>query len=128
LAISLERAQRAYELYTSGMSFSEIKNQLGCLEDTARRYVSHIKQINGIDQAERPKILLLDIETAPMVVYVWGLYLQKIEPHKVIKDWCWTLSNKKLFIVSCKIRKIREMDQKTLTSSRTRTKKIYTRG
>jgi len=33
------------------------------------------------------KILLLDIETAPMEVYVWGLYKQRINPDNVIKDW-----------------------------------------
>ena len=35
-----------------------------------------------------PKILLLDIETAPMEVYVWGLYKQYIPHDNIIKDWC----------------------------------------
>ncbi len=34
-----------------------------------------------------PRILLLDIETAPMEVYVWGLYKQFIPHGNVIKDW-----------------------------------------
>lgn len=34
-----------------------------------------------------PNILLLDIETAPMEVYVWGLYKQRIPHNNIIKDW-----------------------------------------
>ena len=35
-----------------------------------------------------PRILMVDIETAPMEVYVWGLYKQFIPHGNVIKDWC----------------------------------------
>lgn len=35
-----------------------------------------------------PKILLLDIETLPMEVRVWGLYKQRISHESVIKDYC----------------------------------------
>jgi len=34
-----------------------------------------------------PKILLLDIETTPLVVFSWGVYDQKIMPDAVIHDW-----------------------------------------
>ena len=34
-----------------------------------------------------PQILLFDIETSPMEVFVWGLYKQRINPDNVIKDW-----------------------------------------
>ena len=33
-----------------------------------------------------PKILLFDIETSPMEVYVWGLYKQFISHNNIIKD------------------------------------------
>lgn len=33
------------------------------------------------------RVLLLDIETSPMEVLVWGLYLQRISPDNVIKEW-----------------------------------------
>jgi DNA polymerase elongation subunit (family B) len=35
---------------------------------------------------ELPRILLFDIETAPMEVYVWGLYKQRIPHTNIIKD------------------------------------------
>ncbi len=34
-----------------------------------------------------PKILVLDIETAPLEVYTWGLFDQNIGLNQVIKDW-----------------------------------------
>ena len=52
---------------------------------------------NSIDDegyASPPQILLLDIETLPMEVYVWGLkYNDYISPDNIIKDWslaCWS--------------------------------------
>lgn len=40
-----------------------------------------------------PKILLLDVETSPSAVYVWGCYDQNINPIQVIKEGymlCWS--------------------------------------
>ena len=37
-------------------------------------------------KVDLPKILLFDIETAPMEVYVWGLYKQFIPHTNIIKD------------------------------------------
>ena len=34
-----------------------------------------------------PKILILDIETAPMRVYVWRRWKQNVYPDQVISDW-----------------------------------------
>lgn len=34
-----------------------------------------------------PKILSLDLETAPMVVYAWGLFDQNIGLEQIIEDW-----------------------------------------
>jgi DNA polymerase elongation subunit (family B) len=39
----------------------------------------HIKKL--------PAVLILDIETAPMEVFVWGLYKQRISHENVIQDW-----------------------------------------
>lgn len=41
----------------------------------------------------KPKVLVLDIETAPMHVRVWGMFKQRISPKQVIHDWyiiCWS--------------------------------------
>jgi DNA polymerase elongation subunit (family B) len=36
---------------------------------------------------KQPKILLLDIETAPMISYIWSLYQDSINTDFVINDW-----------------------------------------
>lgn len=38
-------------------------------------------------KTKTPKILLFDIESSPMSVFVWGLYKQRISPDNVINDW-----------------------------------------
>lgn len=38
-------------------------------------------------QARDPRILVLDIETKPLVVYSWGLYDQNIGLDQIIEDW-----------------------------------------
>lgn len=45
-----------------------------------------------------PKVLIMDIETSPLIAYTWGIYDQKILPDNVIKDWmCLSWSAKWLF-------------------------------
>jgi DNA polymerase elongation subunit (family B) len=44
-------------------------------------------RIKNIEK-KTPKILLFDIETLPMSVFVWGLYKQRISPDNVISDSC----------------------------------------
>jgi hypothetical protein len=34
-----------------------------------------------------PKVLILDIETAPMVGYIWGLWDQSVPLNMLVKDW-----------------------------------------
>lgn len=36
---------------------------------------------------KQPKVLLFDIETAPMRVFVWGLWKQRVSHENVITDW-----------------------------------------
>ena len=66
-----------------------------------RRFGSWLKAKNlalGKEEPQQPKILLLDIETAPMEVLVWGLYKQHIPQSNIIEDWfCLGWSAKWLF-------------------------------
>ncbi len=36
---------------------------------------------------DKPKVLILDIETAPLLVYVWGIHDQNIGLSQIFKDW-----------------------------------------
>lgn len=54
-----------------------------------KKYFRH----SGLLKSFSPRILLLDIETAPLAVWTWGLYDQTIYPENVISDWfllCWS--------------------------------------
>ncbi len=34
-----------------------------------------------------PKIIVLDIETSPIIAYVWGLYKVFVSPNQIVRDW-----------------------------------------
>lgn len=53
---------------------------------TLKRYKRLIDDAPG-EIIDLPRILVFDIETAPMEVYVWGLYKQRISHENVISDW-----------------------------------------
>lgn len=78
------------------LSNSQIAAKLGCSKRTVRRHAGpyhlRLKRIFGItpDQldTESARILLFDIETSPMEVYVWQLKQHGwISPESIIKDW-----------------------------------------
>jgi hypothetical protein len=62
---------------------------LSCSKRTVRRHANPVRSRLGGDIKEAAKILLFDLETAPMEVYVWGLRQASgwIQPHSIIKDW-----------------------------------------
>lgn len=73
-----------------------------------------------VSEYQGPKILILDIETAPIEAHVWGLFDQNIGLNQIIKDWtilCWTAKwrgSKELFFDSVKNQKDKHDDKKIL--------------
>jgi len=51
------------------------------------RLIRHGMNDTEPETIDLPNILIFDIETAPMEVYVWGLYKQRINHDNVIEDW-----------------------------------------
>jgi hypothetical protein len=75
---------------------TQIARKLGCSPRTVRRnagpYSSRLEQFFGITpeqlKTEGARILLFDIETAPMEVFVWSLRQHGwISPESIQKDW-----------------------------------------
>jgi hypothetical protein len=66
---------------------------------TSKRHVRRIlNPLRNKDKVRSPKILLLDIETAFMIVSTWGLYKQQIPTDNIIEDWfCLSWAAKWLF-------------------------------
>ena len=68
------------------LSNRDISKIVKCSRRHVRRVANKLRSNNsGI---KKQKILLLDIETIPLHVYVWGLYKQRIPYDNVIKEWC----------------------------------------
>jgi DNA polymerase elongation subunit (family B) len=81
---------------TTKLTNAQIARKLGCSKRTVRRhagpYAERLQKFFGITpddlKKEGAKILLFDIETAPMEVFVWQLKQNGwISPESVIKDW-----------------------------------------
>lgn len=66
-------------------SQSEGNKRWKCLNHERPKYFTTFAELDLKDSRD-PRVLLLDIETAPMEVYVWGLYLQKISHTNIITD------------------------------------------
>jgi RNase P subunit RPR2 len=62
---------------------TETLNEYNLNIETLHRY----QRLKRTNETIKPKILLLDIETAPMDVMVWGLYKQRISHTNVVNDW-----------------------------------------
>lgn len=46
------------------------------------------KEYEAIVHPKIPKYLILDIETLPCTVFVWGLFKQRIPHNNLVTDWC----------------------------------------
>lgn len=80
----LGRTPSKQELISSGVSdwqlrkitFTEILKAAGLEE---KRFKKHM--------ADKPKVFLFDIETAPILAYVWGLFDQNVGLNQIKSDW-----------------------------------------
>jgi transposase-like protein len=82
------------DLLSEGGSYRQIAKVLGVDKDTVAKYVSrHLPgfQRKPIQRAPM-KILVIDIETAPNLAHVWGLWDQNVGLNQLIKStevMCW---------------------------------------
>lgn len=54
---------------------------------------SDFGEVETKEPRKTPKILLLDLETSPILGFVWGLYDQNLQYDRVVEDWhmlCWS--------------------------------------
>jgi len=86
--VGQERAKQIKALVDADIPVSQIATLLQLQEDSVRRYARFATENLTPHQPLAPKILLLDIETLPMEILVWGLYKQRPSYDQVIKEWC----------------------------------------
>jgi hypothetical protein len=73
---------QALHVKNPALSNREIADVVGC----SRRLVRMIRNTSEDSTKHMPRILLFDIETAPLEVYVWHLWKNVVSPGMVIKD------------------------------------------
>tara|TARA_B110000503_G_scaffold67537_1_gene105765 strand:+ start:183 stop:1094 length:912 start_codon:yes stop_codon:yes gene_type:complete len=74
---------QAIKLHKEGVSWRKIARLLSVPKST----VSDFLRDRRVELDSKTKILVFDIETAPMVVYVWSLWDKFIPIDNVIEDW-----------------------------------------
>jgi len=84
--IGAERAKQIKALIDADLTVRQIADLLKIQEDSVRRYARVAEEKPHRPLA--PKILLFDIETLPMEIFVWGLFKQHPTYEQVIKEWC----------------------------------------
>lgn len=92
-----------------------IKTHPNCFDKNGKPRIMHI--------AEPAKVLIFDIETLPIVAYVWGVWQENIPASRIIKDWCvlsWSakwLDDDKIMSDVLTPREARDRNDKRLVSS-----------
>lgn len=79
-----ESAKKAQELLREGLKVKEIALKMDVKESTIERYLRYARE----SKTNLASILLIDIETAPLLLWSWGLYKQQPQPEQIHKDWC----------------------------------------
>lgn len=74
------------EMRLKGLTWVEISTKFPGSTPNAMRKAFYNHTRDGL-KARPQKVLLLDIETAPLEVYCWGLFDQNIGLNQIIKDW-----------------------------------------
>lgn len=80
---------------TTDLTKSEIARKVEKPRTTVRDFLN--KRADTEDYVEdvqrKSNVLIFDIETSPMIAYVWGLWKQNIPIDRIIQDWsviCWS--------------------------------------
>ena len=77
----------------TGISWRKVARQIGVprstVSDYLRKVIGQPKEGFNTPQGttEGPKILLLDIETAPVIGSVWSLWQQNVGLNQIVNDW-----------------------------------------
>ena len=68
-------------------NINQIASELSVSEGSVNSILNKVDPNLRKKQIKQPKILLFDIETAPIVAHVWGLFDQNVGLNQIEKDW-----------------------------------------
>lgn len=79
---------------TTDLTKAEIARKVEKPRETVRDYLRRADAEDYVQPVQRKgNVLVFDIETSPMIAYVWGLWKQNIPIDRIIQDWsviCWS--------------------------------------
>jgi hypothetical protein len=76
------------KLYKKGMSQRAIARALRVTRDKVRYCIEEdLRNVKAPVVYKAPKILVLDIETSPLLAHVWGMWQQDVSLQQLVKEW-----------------------------------------
>jgi hypothetical protein len=86
--MTAKQLELLFKLKMDGFTWSTIETHFKGFTANALRKTYYREARSGLTEAgTAPKILLLDIETAPVLGYVWGLFDQNVGLEQIHTDW-----------------------------------------
>lgn len=86
LAKKLGKFPTAHEIQQTITSERQIKNHFGSFSKLKQLAIKNFN-LGFNDLNKEPKILIFDIETAPILAHVWGLFDQNVGLNQIETDW-----------------------------------------
>lgn len=82
-----EDLEKLYALRDQGLTWDELTEHFPGLTANALRKAFYNTMRSESTPKNLPKVLVLDIETTPIISYTWGLFDQNVALNQVIEDW-----------------------------------------
>jgi hypothetical protein len=74
--------------YLLDMGCGKLSKWFNCTRDDIREAKRITRNnINKITEVRKPKILIFDLETSPLLAYVWRMWDQNISLDALISEW-----------------------------------------
>lgn len=91
IAKKLNRYPTRADLADAGYSRDSIRYYFVNLDklqkEAKKQYPNSFKNVDLVSQLKKPKVLIYDIETAPILGYVWSLWDQNVGLNQIKSDW-----------------------------------------
>jgi hypothetical protein len=81
-----EDLEKLVTLKMEGLTFKQMTKYFDATENALKK-VYNRKQNETVKEIAKPKILVVDLETAPVLGYVWQLFDQNIALNQIKSDW-----------------------------------------
>lgn len=92
MQLSDETKEKIIELKQQGLSSRKIAKKLGCGKSSVNDYWKKYNEDNPNAEVKKPKILYLDLESAPSVVVAFNRFKVNVSQDAVLREGGWLIS------------------------------------